>query len=98
MLLATWFWVRNGMDDRIHKDKDAGMSPHLNFDQGCRVFPVSLALTLLFEAYRYLLGWVPLRLMSATAIPAWRATCYFLGLFLVWAACGSSLAAYDHSL
>jgi len=86
------------MDDRIHKDKDAGMPPHFNFDQGCRVFPISLALTLLFEAYRYLVGWVPLRLISRTAIPAWRAACYFLGLLLVWAACGSSLAAYDHSL
>jgi putative membrane protein len=71
------------------------MSPHFNFGQGCRV---SLALTLLFEAYRYLLGWVPLRLTSRTAIPVWRAASCFLGLFLVWAACGSSLAAYDHSL
>ena len=71
------------------------MSPHFNFGQGCRV---SLALTLLFEAYRYLLGWVPLRLTSRTAIPVWRAASCFLGLFLVWAACGSSLAAYHHSL
>jgi cytochrome c oxidase assembly factor CtaG len=74
------------------------MSPHFNFGHGCREFPVSLALILLFEAYRYLLGWVPLRLISRTAIPAWRAASFFLGLFLVWAACGSSLAAYDHSL
>jgi putative membrane protein len=98
MLLATWSWVRNWIDDRIHKDKDAGMSPHLNFGQGCREFPVSLALTLLFAAYRYLLGWIPLRLISRTVIPAWRAASFFLGLLLVWAACGSSLAAYDHSL
>ena len=82
----------------MHKDKDAGMSPHFNFGQGCGEFPISLALTILFEAYRYLLGWVPLRLMSPTAIPAWRAASYFLGLFLVWAACGPSLAAYDQSL
>jgi len=74
------------------------MSPHFNFGQGCREFPVSLALTLLFEAYRYSLGWVSLRLISRTAIPAWRAASFFLGLFLVWVACGSSLAAYDHSL
>ncbi len=74
------------------------MPPHFNFGQGCGEFPVSLALTLLFEAYRYLLVWVPLRLISRTAIPAWRAASFFLGLLLVWAACGSSLAAYDHSL
>ena len=74
------------------------MSPHFNFGQGCREFPVSLALTLLFEAYRYSLGWVSLRLISRTAIPAWRAASFILGLLLVWAACGSFLAAYDHSL
>jgi len=74
------------------------MSPHFNFGQGCREFPVSLALTLLFEAYRYSLGWVSLRLISRTAIPAWRAASFFLGLLLVWVACGSSLAPYDHNL
>ena len=98
MLLATWSWMRNRIDDRIHKDKNTGMSPHFNFGQGCGEFPVSLALTLLFQAYQYLLGWVPLRLVSRTAIPAWRAASFFLGLFLVWAACGSPLSAYDHSL
>jgi putative membrane protein len=98
MLLATWSCVRNRIDNRVHRDKDVGMSPHFNFGLGCREFPVSLTLTLLFEAYRYLLGWVPLRLISRTAIPAWRAASFFLGLFLVWAACGSSLAAYDHNL
>jgi len=90
--------VKSRIDDRIHKDKDAGMSPHFNFDHGCQEFPISLALTLLFESYRYLLGWLPLRLISRTAIPAWRAASFFLGLLLVWAACGSSLAGYDHSL
>src|SRR5258708_14568996 len=74
------------------------MSPHFNLGQSCGEFPVSLALTLLFQAYQYLLGWVPLRLISRTAIPTWRAASFFLGLFLVWAACGSPLAAYDHSL
>ena len=98
MLLATWSWATNKIEDRIHDNKDPGMESHFNIGQGCREFPVSLALTLLFEAYRYLLGWVPLRLLSRTAIPAWRAASFFLGLSLVWAASGSSLAAYDHSL
>jgi putative membrane protein len=74
------------------------MSSHFNFGLSCGEFPVSLALTLLFQAYQYLLGWVPLRLVSRTAIPAWRAASFFLGLFLVWVAWGSPLAAYDHSL
>jgi cytochrome c oxidase assembly factor CtaG len=89
--------VKNKTEDRTHKDKDVDMSSHFNFGPGCREFPISLALTLLFEAYRYLLGWVPLRLISRTAIPTWRAASFLLGLLLVWAACGSSLAAYDHS-
>ena len=88
--------MRNRIDDRIRKDKD--VSPHSNFDQGCREFPLSLALTLLFGAYRYLLGWIPLRFISRTAIPVWRAASFFLGLLLVWEDCGSSLATYDHSL
>jgi cytochrome c oxidase assembly factor CtaG len=32
------------------------------------------------------------------AIPAWRAASFFLGLILVWVACGSSFASYDHNL
>jgi putative membrane protein len=38
-----------------------------------------------------------LRLTSRTAIPTWRAVSFFVGLGLIWTACGSSLAAYDHS-
>jgi putative membrane protein len=98
MLLGTWCWVRNRIDDGIRNDEDVSMSPHFNLGQGCGEFPVSFALTLLFQAYQYLLVWVPLRLISRKAIPAWRAASFFLGLFLVWAACGSPLAAYDHSL
>ena len=74
------------------------MSPHSNFGQGCQEFPILLAVTLLFEAYQYLVGWVPLRLISRTAIQGWRAASFFLGLLLVWVACGSSFASYDHNL
>jgi putative membrane protein len=74
------------------------MSGHAHFDEIRRKFPVSLTLTLFFGGCRYLFGWIPVRLISRAAVPAWRAASFFLGLFLVWAACGSSLAAYDHSL
>ena len=74
------------------------MSAHSSFDHGSWEIPVSLALFLVFKAYQYLLGWVPLRLISRSAIPAWRAASFFLGLALVWAAAGSSFAAYDHNL
>src|ERR1700761_7746721 len=72
------------------------MQSHLNFGQACQEFPVSLALTLLFEAYRYLLGWVPLHLTARNAVPTWRAGSFFVGLGLIWTASGSSFAAYDH--
>lgn len=74
------------------------MSAHVHFDEICRKYPVSLTLTLFFLGCRYLFGWIPVRLISRTAIPAWRATCYFLGLFAIWAACASPFAAYDHNL
>ena len=39
-----------------------------------------------------------LRSNSSSVIPPWRAASFFLGLFLIWIASGSPLAAYDHSL
>ena len=36
--------------------------------------------------------------VSASAIPAWRAASFLLGVSLVWGALGSPLAAYDHNL
>ena len=90
--------MRDRIGKSIHRDEGVGMSPHYNLGQVGGEFPISLALTLLFAAYWYLLGWVPLRLTSRTAIPAWRAASFFLGLCLIWAACGSSFAAYDHTL
>jgi putative membrane protein len=74
------------------------MSPHLSFDHGFREFPLLLAIILIFAICQYLLGWVRLRSISRTILPAWRAASFFLGMLLVWVASGSSLAAYDHSL
>lgn len=61
-------------------------------------FPVWLTLTLAFTALVYLRGWLHLRSVSANAIPAWRAVSFFLGLFLIWVAVGSPLAAFDEEL
>ncbi len=74
------------------------MSSHLSFDHGFREFPLLLAIILIFAICQYLLGWVRLRSISRTILPAWRAASFFLGMLLVWVASGSSLAAYDHSL
>jgi putative membrane protein len=74
------------------------MSHHVHFEHSLWQLPVLLTLTLLLAASLYLRGWVHLRSGSASAIPAWRAGSFFLGLFFVWTAAGSPLAAYDHNL
>jgi putative membrane protein len=74
------------------------MLRHVHFEHSLWQLPVLLTLTLLLAASLYLRGWVHLRSASASAIPAWRAGSFFLGLFFVWTAAGSPLAAYDHSL
>jgi putative membrane protein len=74
------------------------MSPHLHFEQRFWEFPVSLTLILLLVASLYLRGWISVRAVSATPIPTWKATSFFLGLLLIWTAWGSPLAVYDHSL
>lgn len=46
----------------------------------------------------YLQGWLRLHSASVNAIPFWRAGSFFLGLFLIWVAAGSPLAAFDEEL
>jgi cytochrome c oxidase assembly factor CtaG len=98
MLLATSLWARTKRNDRVLNDRDWLMSPHLHFEQRFWEFPVSLTLILLLLASVYLRGWISVRSTSATPIPTWKATSFFLGLLLIWTAWGSPLALYDHSL
>jgi putative membrane protein len=60
--------------------------------------PVSLDLILILEALLYLRGWIRLRLSRVNIVPAWRAASFLLGLFLIWLAVGSPLAAFDEQL
>jgi putative membrane protein len=61
--------------------------------------PSSLFLVLLvLISFSYLRGWCRLRGVSASSIPAWRGSSFLSGMFLVWVALGSPLAAYDHDL
>jgi cytochrome c oxidase assembly factor CtaG len=59
---------------------------------------VPLALTLLLAAILYLRGWLYLRSRSVNIIPAWRAASFLIGVFLIWIALGSPLAAFDEKL
>jgi len=46
----------------------------------------------------YLRGWLHLHSAYVNAIPPRRAGSFFLGLFLIWLAVGSPLAAFDEEL
>jgi putative membrane protein len=59
---------------------------------------VSLDLILILEAVLYLRGWIHLRLSRVNIIPAWRVGSFLLGMFLIWLALGSPLAAFDEKL
>lgn len=61
-------------------------------------FPVWLTLATVLAAFLYLRGWLHLRSSSVNIIPVWRMGSFLLGLFLVWAAVGSPLAAFDEEL
>ena len=60
--------------------------------------PIPLTLAILLTAIFYLRGWRHLRLAAANAIPAWRATSFLAGVFLIWLAIGSPLALLDEQL
>lgn len=53
---------------------------------------------MVLTGFVYLRGWLHLRSASVSAIPSWRAGGFFLGLFSIWVALGSPLAAFDEEL
>jgi cytochrome c oxidase assembly factor CtaG len=52
----------------------------------------------LLAGFLYLRGWFHLHSACVHTIPPWRAGSFFLGLFLIWLAVGSPLAAFDEEL
>jgi len=56
-----------------------------------------MILVFIFLALGYVRGWLRLR-STAQAVVAWRAASFLAGMFLVWVALGSPLAAYEHHL
>jgi putative membrane protein len=53
-------------------------------------------LVLILVSLLYARGWCRLQKGAADAIPAWPLASFLFGVFLVWGALGSPLAAYDH--
>jgi putative membrane protein len=60
--------------------------------------PVGLTFAVVLAGTLYLRGWLHLHSACVNAIPSWRAGSFFLGLFLIWLAVGSPLAAFDEEL
>ena len=62
------------------------------------VSPILLTLALIVVALVYLRGWYRLRKAFPNVLSGWRLAAFMGGLFSVWAAAGSPLAAMDHHL
>ena len=60
--------------------------------------PVPLTVATILVGFLYLSGWRRLHSASITVIAIWRAGCFLFGVFLVWVAVGSPLAAFDEQL
>ena len=73
------------------------MSPYIQAAFQAWELPVALTVSILLTALLYLLGWFHLRATSLNVLPAWRANSFLLGLFLIWVAIGSPLAAFDEA-
>lgn len=68
--------------------------PHAH--DGTSALAIAPTLALLLIAFVYLRTWLASRSNGANSISGWRAGSFFLGLFLIWVALGSPLAALDH--
>ena len=71
--------------------------PHLHHGASGSLESVFTAVMLVFAALLYLRGWVSLR-SNRSGIPAWRACSFLIGLFFIWVAAASPIAALDHEL
>ena len=60
--------------------------------------PVPLTAATVVAVLVYLTGWRRLHSASVGVIATWRACCFLLGVFFVWVAVGSPLAAFDEQL
>jgi len=74
------------------------MPPSIQAGLQSWTIPVWPTIAAILTACVYLRGWLQLRTASANVIPAWRALSFLLGLFLIWVAVGSALAAFDEEM
>jgi putative membrane protein len=62
------------------------------------VLPVPVTLVLVITALVYLRGWYRLRSLLPNVASTWRLACFMNGVFALWIAVGSPLAAFDDDL
>jgi putative membrane protein len=72
--------------------------PHLHHGAMGSSGAVWLALIIAFTALVYLRGWLHLRSTSSNLIAGWRAASFVIGLFSIWVAVASPVAALDMQL
>src|SRR5215472_13021969 len=72
--------------------------PHLHHAALGSPRSVSFTLILVFAALVYLRGWLSLRSSRLKRTSLWGAISFLLGLFLIWVALASPIAALDHEL
>jgi putative membrane protein len=72
--------------------------PHLHHAALGTSGSLLLALILVLVALVYLRGWLSLRSSASKLTSPWRAFSFLLGLFLIWVAVASPIAALDHEL
>jgi len=57
-----------------------------------------MSAALIVAALLYVRGWIRIRRLDRDSVGGWRAVSFFLGLFLIWLAVASPIAALDHQL
>src|ERR1700741_458301 len=72
--------------------------PHVHHGVSGSFGTVLLTAMLIFMALAYLRGWVSLRSNFSGRVRAWHVCSFLVGLFLIWLAVASPLAAFDHEL
>ncbi len=72
--------------------------PHLHHGAMGPAGTVWLTLIIVLAALVYLRGWLHLRSTSSNLISGWRAASFVIGLFLIWVAVASPVAALDMEL
>jgi cytochrome c oxidase assembly factor CtaG len=68
------------------------LEPSVSSPEASIGVPASLTLIIVVTSMAYLRGWLH------SALPAWRAASFFLGLFFIWLAAASPIASFDERM